>query len=1170
MSTLDPPVAPITRMGGAPNALNSLVDLLNATAHQPWHHDDSSEFPSDEEDETSTTEDDHEAVTPGGSQAILDPHHYHGEDAEGGAAPVRGMSLLAGDVTRKDLIQELTLDNIDSADAVVERSQLKGDGTEADQEAFEDPEVMDAAESPAERLKALVEEFGPWNGGGSGEEEFVQSIPGALYRGVLIKGVLALTNRRLFIFAYIPRNPANKVIRAGPVTVHFPGKLMRKRRSWIELKSDSVTWYASSARIYKPIGACRLSQVKEIGAYNPEKPREIYLSLIDGRERVIELDTAESAVAWHGDMIAALFTFRATADKLRLALPLRLVTRMTREPYMSLGEKVEVDFDSGRCEATLSDGASTHSNESEGSSTPQSVAFGYLKNHCDFYDDMEKYINLAKTETGPCGARPVLEIDSDMRAKDEQLQQEFTTELGKEKGLASEFQKMFALPEPPVSLFLAPNVQLVRTLPTWGTLCISSTFLCFWKKVLVGSDVKLRIPIADIDDAVPCKAFGFRIVGLAIQVHGSPDVRLDFHSKKLRDEVITKIKDAVLAFKTQALHIDPSPATSPLPTRPTQTTSPLASGTTTPSAVPSSPGYTLNPYTSNFAADPSHYKVLGVDLEENPKIPIGLQPTDTPKVLGTIGYKRLSGLHVFCLTIGSRGDVQPYISLALELMKDGNRVTIASHPEYRAWVEGYGIGYKEVGGDPAALMKLSVEHKMFSPGFFKESLGGFRQWLDDLFAESWHACQEADILIESPSTMAGIHVAEGLGIPYFRAFTMPWTATSTYPQAFAASVDLGPTYNQLSYSMFDTIIWKATAGQVNRWRKNMMGLEPTNLHKMAQAKVPFVYNFSSALVPKPNDWKDHIFISGYWFLDSDAAWKPPAGLLEFIQKARDDGKPVMYIGFGSIVVPDAAAVTKAVVAAVKNADVRAVLSKGWSERGATNVEEVPLPEEIFSVPSIAHDRLFPLIDAACHHGGAGTTGASLRAGLPTLIHPFFGDQHFWAGRVSKIGAGVAIRSLTEKDLTAAFKAGTTDRVMKEKAAALGEKIRAENGPREALNFIYNHIHLAQERADLRAARARTKKSTLSHTDSLRSSSPDGSRSSSPSRSSRPFASSTLSGKERTSSFTTSDKDKDKDENRCFVRALKKKMTTTRSSTLPPNGVVESVVRTDTDLSAATV
>lgn len=136
----------------------------------------------------------------------------------------------------------------------------------------------------------------------------------------------------------------------------------------------------------------------------------------------------------------------------------------------------------------------------------------------------------------------------------------------------------------------------------------------------------------------------------------------------------------------------------------------------------------------------------------------------------------------------------------------------------------------------------------------------------------------------------------------------------------------------------------------------MLNLPPTSMHKMSQAKTPFIYNFSTAVVPRPNDWRDFICISGYWFLDDEKVWTPPAGLLEFIQKARHDGKAIIYVGFGSIVVPDSAAVTQAVVNATKNADVRVILSKGWSDRGTKPVEEVVMPPEIFSVPSIAHDR----------------------------------------------------------------------------------------------------------------------------------------------------------------------------------------------------------------------
>lgn len=119
-------------------------------------------------------------------------------------------------------------------------------------------------------------------------------------------------------------------------------------------------------------------------------------------------------------------------------------------------------------------------------------------------------------------------------------------------------------------------------------------------------------------------------------------------------------------------------------------------------------------------------------------------------------------LHVVCLTIGSRGDVQPYIALALGLQEEGHRVTIVTHEEYKEWVQTFGVGHRTAGGDPGALMKLSVENKMFSPQFFKESLGNFRKWLDELLVDAWEACKDADVLLESPSAMAGVHIAEAL------------------------------------------------------------------------------------------------------------------------------------------------------------------------------------------------------------------------------------------------------------------------------------------------------------------------------------------------------------------------------------------------------------------------
>ena len=186
--------------------------------------------------------------------------------------------------------------------------------------------------------------------------------------------------------------------------------------------------------------------------------------------------------------------------------------------------------------------------------------------------------------------------------------------------------------------------------------------------------------------------------------------------------------------------------------------------------------------------------------------------------------------------------------------------------------------------------------------------------------------------------------------------------------------------------MFDQVFWRATAGQINRWRRNMLGLPSTSLDKMEPHKVPFLYNFSPVVVPPPVDWPDWIRITGYWFLDDanvgSKKWTPPPDLVEFIENAHKAKKKVVYIGFGSIVVSDPKGMTKTVVEAIVQSGVYAILSKGWSDRLVKTTDEPdtaePFPSQIYPISSIPHDWLFRRIDAACHHGGAGTTGASLR------------------------------------------------------------------------------------------------------------------------------------------------------------------------------------------------
>lgn len=417
---------------------------------------------------------------------------------------------------------------------------------------------------------------------------------------------------------------------------------------------------------------------------------------------------------------------------------------------------------------------------------------------------------------------------------------------------------------------------------------------------------------------------------------------------------------------------------------------------------------------------------------------------DDPSV-SMVNFKPTESLKITCLTIGSRGDVQPYIALCRGLLAEGHRPRIATHREFEPWVRLNGIEFAPIEGDPAELMGLCVENGMFTYSFLKEASTKFRGWIDELLSSAWSSCQDSDLLIESPSAMAGIHIAEALKIPYFRAFTMPWTRTRAYPHAFAVpDHNMGGAYNYMTYVMFDNLFWKAIAGQVNRWRKSKLGLRSTNLDKMQPNKVPFLYNFSSSVVPPPVDYFDWIRVTGYWFLDEGSSWTPPDDLAAFIKQANDDGKKIVYIGFGSIVVSDPLALTKTVVESVLNTDVRCILSKGWSDRlGDPSITkaEIPLPPEIYQIEAAPHDWLFSQVHAVAHHGGAGTTGASLRAGVPTIIKPFFGDQFFFGSRVEDLGVGLCLKKLNVNAFSKALWEATNDERMIVKAKLLGRKIR---------------------------------------------------------------------------------------------------------------------------------
>jgi sterol 3beta-glucosyltransferase len=587
------------------------------------------------------------------------------------------------------------------------------------------------------------------------------------------------------------------------------------------------------------------------------------------------------------------------------------------------------------------------------------------------------------------------------------------------------FRDHFALPDTE-RLQAAYFGYLHRVLPLYGKIYISDRSFCF-RSLLPGTRTKLILPLKDIENVDKEKGFRFGYSGLVVVIRGHEELFFEFNQAELRDDcAVTLLQNLETMRYLQE--------------------SGILSMEEKESAQNASAEHKALQQARSEGKNEHEIKMPqpAEGLTQGPPILF-----DDPRA-SILNFKPTESLHVTCLTIGSRGDVQPYIALCKGLIADGHKARIATHVEFQAWVESHGIEFRPVAGDPAELMRICVEYGMFTYSFLREASSKFRGWLDGLLKTSWEACQGTDLLIESPSAMGGIHIAEALQIPYFRAFTMPWTRTRAYPHAFAVpDHKMGGAYNYITYVMFDNIFWKSIAGQINRWRRKDLNLQPTNLEKLQPNKVPFLYNFSPSVVIPPLDYSDWIRVTGYWFLDEVGQYTPPKELVDFMQKARYDGKKLVYIGFGSIVVPDSAALTKAVVASVMKAGVRCILSKGWSDRlekKDANEIEVPLPSEIFSVKQVPHDWLFTQIDAAVHHGGAGTTGASLRAGLPTIIKPFFGDQFFSGARVEDLGVGIVVKKVNVSSLARALWVATNDQRMIVKAKILGETIRGVSLP----------------------------------------------------------------------------------------------------------------------------
>ncbi len=426
------------------------------------------------------------------------------------------------------------------------------------------------------------------------------------------------------------------------------------------------------------------------------------------------------------------------------------------------------------------------------------------------------------------------------------------------------------------------------------------------------------------------------------------------------------------------------------------------------------------------------------------------------------------------VTIGTQGDVQPYLALAISLKHRGYSVVLGASEEFEPMVVGYGIEFHSLGPSIQAFLQQSRFENAMSQSMLINGPSLLRQGqqiVDTAARHAWNMCQGADALILNMNTSFGIDIAEALHIPAIMVALQPLNSTSEFPLCMYYGADFGRAFNRLSYTAM-------TVQQIyynlprNKLRRELMGLESRKnggfFKNTDGTPLTTLYAYSSLVSPRPRDWPKTAIVTGFWQLPDISNWQPS----DEFQKFLSEGDAPVYIGFGSMPF-GAERNTQILKQAVLQWGGRAVVARGW---GGINPSD--LPDSIFAIEKAPHDKLFKYVSAVVHHGGAGTTSAGLHLGRPTFVVPQTVDQPYWGRRVFELGCGpkpVRLRKLTPEILAGALEDLTTNLDYRRQAAALSEEMQAENGTDKAIKVIERVMSLFVPRV---AKKKKTKPATL--------------------------------------------------------------------------------------------
>ena len=405
------------------------------------------------------------------------------------------------------------------------------------------------------------------------------------------------------------------------------------------------------------------------------------------------------------------------------------------------------------------------------------------------------------------------------------------------------------------------------------------------------------------------------------------------------------------------------------------------------------------------------------------------------------------------LCSGSRGDFQTYIALAQELQKLERKVQIVGGKSFEDFIKGYGIDFYPLSVDyqSANIDPKLIQEAQSSDNPLKMLLtfNKMKKYVIGLTEEMFFSCKGSDLIVYHPGCSIGYFAGIELGIPSILAAPFPMHKTKEFASLIAYGKTKMP--KALSYKLLQGMLWMAGKTGIIAFFKKEYGKFPEDFgspFEKIDKTHPAIISCSNFVFPRPNDWNENIHQTGYWFVEETIDYTPSKELSDFLESGE---KPI-YIGFGSVFDSKHKEETiKIIIDALQKSGKRGILC------GMGAIDN--LPENLLAINSIPHSWLFERVSVVCHHGGAGTTAAGFKAGIPSIIIPFSNDQFAWAHRAYDLGVGtepIYRKHLTADKLSSAIQFALKDEVVKN-AKTLAENIATENGAKTCAKIISDYL-----------------------------------------------------------------------------------------------------------------